>query len=121
MPSFTVRVSGLRETVAAFRRIDGSLVKEVRDALKEAAEPVASSARQKISRYRGASLGTIRPRASGASVFVRQDARKVTGRRGDFGALQMRKGLEPALEENAEEVVSKVDDALGKLAGESGF
>lgn len=115
-----VRVRGLRETVSAFRQFDRALGKSLRDELKKAAEPVAASARQKVTRWQGAST-KIAPRASGASVFVRQNARKVTGRRGDFGALQMRRAFIPALEENQEKVLSGVEEALDRFADQAGF
>lgn len=115
-----VRVRGLRETVSAFRKYDRALGTELRNELKKAAEPVAASARSKVTRWQGAST-KIAPRASGASVFVRQNARKVTGRRGDFGALQMRRAFIPALQENEEKVLSEVEDALDRFASSAGF
>lgn len=40
----------------------------------------------------------------------------MTGRRGDYGALQMRKALLPALAENEQEVVEAFEDAMDKVA-----
>lgn len=114
MAAATVRITGLKETVRAFNKIDKGLIRNVQKGLKRAAEPVAVSARAKVSQYRGASVGTISPRARGASAFVTQRARKVTGKRGDFGALQMRRLVE-ALDENREEVVRAVERELDDL------
>lgn len=121
MASGAVRTDGLRELIAAFRKIDKALGKELGDELKKVAEPVTTAARAKVGRFRGSSARTIRPRRSGANVYVEQGARKVTGRRGDFGALQMREVLIPALDENRDAVIEGVDDFLGRLAGEAGF
>lgn len=121
MAAATVRVKGLRETVRALNKVNRSVAREVREELKRAAEPVAGRARRKLSRYRGASLGTIGPRARGGAVFVTQRARKVTGRRGDFGAIQMREGLVPALDEGREEVMRDVEAALDRLGRSAGF
>lgn len=109
------KVRGLRETLRAFHRLDRGLKKELRDALKEAAEPVARDARDRLSRYAGASIGTIRPRASQAGAFVTQGARKVTGHRGDFGQLQMTRVMIPALEDNADEIEERAGRALDTL------
>jgi hypothetical protein len=114
MAAGTVRVKGLNETIRAFRELDRKLPKVVQDELKEAADPVVQAARQKIGRYHGASIGTIRPRATARSVFVRQGARKRSGRRGDFGALQMRRLME-ALDENQRQIEKGVEDALDRL------
>lgn len=112
MADSTVRIRGLKETVSAFKKLDRNLPKVVTDGLKDAAVPVADASRQKISRYGGAKLNTIRPRVAGrGSVFVTQGARKVTGLRGDFGSLQMRRMLE-ALDENEGEVIRRVEHAL---------
>lgn len=117
----TLRVKNLRETLRALQKVNKDAGKTIRDDLKEAAEPVASTARAKLSRYVGASVGTIGPRASVRGVFVTQRARKVTGRRADFGALQMRRVLIPALEEHEDEVVDAVEDALDRLGRSAGF
>jgi len=113
--------SGLRELIAAFGKIDRKLGRSLGDELKKVAEPVSRSAQTKVGRYAGASVTTIRPRRQGATVYVEQGARKVTGRRGDYGALQMRNVLEPALEENQAAVHEGLDDFLGRLGGEAGF
>jgi hypothetical protein len=111
-----VRVRGVREVVRAFRQLDRDAGKAVQARLAKAADPVAQSARDKLTRYRGASLGTIRPRATATGrVFVTQRARKRTGKRGDFGALQMTHGLMPALEEHRPDVIRELEHALDDL------
>jgi hypothetical protein len=121
MAAETVRIKGLRETIRAFNKIDRSVAKEIRDELKKVAVPVAESAKSRLSRYQGLSLGTIGPKATTKSVFVTQRKRKVTGRRGDFGALQMRVGLLPALAENEDNIIHEVEQALDRLTRENGF
>jgi hypothetical protein len=113
----TIHVRGLREVQRAFAKCEGDLKKEMLRAGKLAAEPVAVTARDKISRYQGASLRTIRPRASARGAFVTQNARKVTGLRGDFGVLQMRLMMD-ALEEQHEKVVEIYELAVDHLTSE---
>ena len=113
-----IRITGVRETVSALRRVSRAAPRVITDELKAAAEPVAVSARTKISQYPGAKTGSIRPRVAGlGNVFVTQGARKVTGLRGDFGALQMRR-LSEALDENEPEVRRGVEKALDRIVGE---
>ena len=118
-------VKGYAELDRALRKVskevDPQASARMRGAFKAAAEPVAASAREKISRFEGASLQTIHPVATARGTFVVQDARKVSGLRGDFGNLQLRTGLEPALEENKELVLRGIEHALDVIAGEAGF
>lgn len=109
-----VQIKGLHEVVRGFNKVHRATSREIQTELKKAAEPVATAGREKISRYTGASVGTITPRASGASVFVTQRARKVTGLRGDFGGLQQRR-LDEALNENEDVVERRVENALDRL------
>ncbi len=115
-----VYVRGLQEVVRGFNKIDRTISREIQKELKKAAEPVVTSGRSKIGAYAGASTGTIGPRASGASVFVTQRARKVTGKRPDFGALQQRR-LDEALGENEAGVIRGVEQALDNLTASAGF
>jgi hypothetical protein len=116
---YTVRVEGLREVTRALQRVDSETARYVLDGLKEAAGPVSQDANRRLGRFQG--VGAITSRASPAGVFIRQSHRKVTNRRGDFGALQMRVGLIPAATEGEGEFVSRVDSALDRLISKEGF
>ena len=113
------QVHGLLETLVAFETaqhlVGGKLMQGV---LSETAEKVAESSRRRISEFQGASLGTIQPsrRLTPTRASVYQNKRKVTGLRGDFGSLQMRKGLVPALEENSEPFVRGLEKMIGEVA-----
>lgn len=117
----TVRIRGLRETQRAFAKMALGIRAELRLHLRKIAEPVAATAKDKLARYDGISLGTIGPRTSVLGAFVTQRARKVTGRRPDFGALQMQEGLIPALQEHAEDIEREALDALDAITREAGF
>lgn len=121
MPTAGVRITGLRETRRAFRKMSGRLDTELRAALREAAWPVARDARGRLAaKYAGASSKTIGPRVTLAGSAVTQRARKVTGKRGDFGALQMTHVMIPALhahETEIEEAAAGVVDTLAAIGG----
>jgi len=110
-----------RPVVKAFAAIDVDLKKRLGDDLKEAAAPVVETARQLVERYPGAKVNTITSRRLGPRVWVQQGAKKVTGRRPDFGALQMTKVLMPAATQREEEVRRGVNSALNRYAIEAGF
>jgi hypothetical protein len=115
MAAGTIRVTGLRETTAALRKVSRNAPKVVTDELKGAAEPVRAAAAARISRYQGSRPQSIKPRVKGrGSVFVQQNARKKTGKRGDFGNLQQRH-LEAALDQNKDRVRVELEKAMDKL------
>lgn len=116
-----VRIEGLRETSSALRQIDRKLPKLlVGDELKQIARPVVDTAKGLIGRYAGAKVSSIRPRATGTAVYVRQGARKVTGKRGDYGLLQQRK-LEESLDKNQRAVMREAEAALDRITRSAGF
>jgi hypothetical protein len=116
----TVRLHGLQQVNRAFKRIDDSVVREVKDELRKVAEPVAADARQRIGRFQGASTSTIKPYPTMKGVVVRQAQRKKTGTHPNFGALQM-VDLIGALYAHEEEIVDEVEELLDWLKRREGF
>ena len=91
--------------------------KLVRDRLRQMAKPVLDDARSKLSRYdaRSASRLGISVRRVG-TIAVEQRLRRTTGARPQFGALQMREALMPALEENTDRIERQLERALDDIA-----
>lgn len=122
MASSTVRVKGLRELQRDFKRMEGGLNKEVDKALKDAADIVSQDARQRFSSIDARSAAGFRPRVKGfGRAFVEQRRRRTTGKHPEYGALQMRRALLPALNAKQGEVIEKLDDMLARLGGDHGF
>ena len=120
----TVRVQGLRELDRALKQSDAGLRKMMRADLKEAARPVSDEAQQRLGRIRASARTTsgIRPRVRSAGVVVvEQSRRKTTGKRGDWGAYQMRAILIPALAARTGEVVHRLETMLDRLHGRAGL
>lgn len=117
----TVVVSGLRDLQRDLRKVEKGLRREVDAMLKKAAVPVVEQARANLSRFQGAKLNTIRPRVTSGHAYVRQGARKVTGKRPDFGALEMRVGLIPALRDRQGEVIRIMEDELDRYTTANGL
>lgn len=102
--------------------MSGGLSKEVDKELKEAAKIVSDDAKPRLARYSANSATGIRPRVKGfGRAYVEQSRRRTTGKRPDFGALQMRKAFLPALSAKEGEVVDHIDKMLGRLGGDYGF
>jgi hypothetical protein len=116
----TLRVEGAAKVQRAFRGIDRQLATDFGKDLQKAADPVVADTKAK-EKWAGASINTIRSRRRGINIYVEQSARKVTGLRGDYGALQLRQALVPALDENEDEVFSEVERVLDHYAHKEGF
>ena len=119
MATGTIQVTGYREVMTKLGRVSKESRVVLTAALREAAWPVQSDTTSRISRYREVGPVGISVRAGGVSV--EQKAKKVTGKRPDFGALQMVKGFIPALEDNRDETLLGVQYALDALIHKEGF
>lgn len=109
-----VTVEGYRELDRALRKVNRDKDKELREEFAKAGEHVAEAFRSKIVRYGGAKTETVKSKALASGVFVVQNANKVTGKRGDFGALQMRHLID-ARAENMDRTIEALEDALDGL------
>jgi hypothetical protein len=117
----TVRIRGLRELNAAFRKVEKELRKDLRDELKAAGEvvrPVASSLFSPID-ARSAAGYRVRVRARG--VAVEQSLARTTGQHPQYGRLQMERALMPALDQKEGEVFDLMDGMLNRLGIRAGF
>lgn len=115
--AYTVKVRGYREVLRALNAVDKDTRKTVLDGLKEAAKPIATDAGSRLSGYQGLSTSTIQPRAVGTGVYITQKKAKKTGARPDFGSLQMRQGLLPAVYQAQDDISDQVEHELDKLIG----
>lgn len=117
--SGTVRVEGLRELLRATDQAGKETKKLVRGELRKAAEPVRAEAARLFAPIDGKSASRygISVRKVG-TVSVEQRLRRTTGQHPEFGSLQMREALEPALESNTDKVVASLDATLARLTNE---
>lgn len=115
-----VTIEGYREVDRALRKVDREKDAEFREEFAKAGDHVADDFKSKIVRYGGAKTDTVRSKALASGVFVVQNANRVTGKRGDFGALQMRHLID-ARTENVDRTVEALEDALDRLIGRAGL
>lgn len=118
--SGTLAVRGLAPMIRDFDKLsrDG-LSHPLRSELKRLAEPVARTARHRADEE-GYGCKTVTGLQAGvryATAVVRQQNRKTTGKHPEFGDLQMRKVLLPALREHEPEIVAGVEKLLDRMLG----
>lgn len=102
--------------------MSSDLNKEIDDELKKAAGIVRDEAQSRFQSIDARSAAGFRPRLKGfGRAFVEQSRRRTTGQHPEYGALQMRRALLPALSEKQDEVVEQLDRMLGRLGGDYGF
>src|SRR3990167_1480361 len=102
--------------------MDKELKKDLNRELREAADIVAQDARPRLARYNARSAAGIRPRVRGGGLAVVEQRRgRVTGKRGDWGSLQMRKAFLPALASKRDQVEQRLEEMLDRLGDHNGF
>jgi hypothetical protein len=111
----TLRVDGYRQLMQALARSDAASRKAVRDELRVAGEHVRQDAGSRFSRYDARSAAGYKTRVRQRGVAVEQSLRRTTGKHPEFGSLQMRRALVPALEGNEEATVRAMDEALDRI------
>lgn len=120
-----LRYEGIRELAQALKQIDDGLLHELTADLKNVGEVVREQATSLFDRIdvKTAAGFETRVRAtsrSGGLVTVEQKLRKTTGRRPDYGGLQVRYMLE-AREEKLGEAAQILEDGAHRLLREHGF
>jgi hypothetical protein len=110
-----MQVTGLREFQRDLKRANADVAKEVRQAMRQAAEPVLADARSSASQWGTRTAGGLGISVTQSGVSVRQRLRKTTGHHPNFGSLQMRDALEPALAANQAPVVREIERAVNDV------
>lgn len=114
MAQSTLRVSGYREFQGAVRRADKETRTEVRKAGRESGEIVRVAWRGRLELIDSRSAAGLRTRVRTRGVSVEQSIRRSTGERPDFGALQMRRGVD-VLDEKQDEVVRTYEAGMDRV------
>lgn len=112
----TLRLKGYREFLRACDRAGRETKKEVRGTFREVGDIVRDEARSRFEDISPKSAAGYRTRVRARGVAVEQSLRRTTGTRPDFGSLQMREALVPALEEKEDEVEDAMEKAIDKVA-----
>jgi hypothetical protein len=107
--------TGLSELLRASRDAGGATQTEVRAALAKSGEIVQADAVPRMAKYSTKSAAGFKVRVRQRGVSVEQSLLKTTGLRPDWGALQMRKALLPAVERKFPQVEAEFEKALDEI------
>lgn len=110
-----VRVKGLREFQRACNKSTKELKKDVRANLRKAGDIVKVESAARFAGIDARSAAGYRTAVRARGVSVEQRLGRTTGLRPDFGRLQMRRALEPALEAKRPEVEREFERMLDRL------
>jgi len=111
----TIEVQGWKELVRASRQLEPNTRRELAKAFREVGEHVRSDAAAMFAPIDARSAAGYRLRVRQRGVAVVQSLRKTTGKRPDYGALQMRRALLPALDTHEAETMQRLEDALDRV------
>jgi hypothetical protein len=111
----TLRVDGYQQLMQALAKTDKASRKAVRDELRAAAEHVRVEAGARMFATSAKSAAGYRTRVRQRGVAVEQSLRKTTGQHPNYGALQMRRALVPALDANEQRTVHEMEQALDRV------
>lgn len=109
-------VKGYREFLRATDHAGREAKAAVRGTFRNVGEIVRRSAEGKFARYSPRSAAGYRTVVRVRGVAVEQSLRKTTGKRPDWGAVQMKDALLPALEQNERRVEKAFEAALERVA-----
>jgi len=109
-------VKGYREFVRACDRAGKDSKREVRSALREVGDVVRVEAQRRFDSIDARSAAGFRTRVSVRGVSVIQSLRKTTGRHPEWGDVQMRKALLPAVRVKEREIDQQMDKATDRIA-----
>jgi hypothetical protein len=109
-------VTGLSELLKASKAAGSATNKEVREAFREAGDIVKVDAVPRLAKYSTKSAAGFKTRVRQRGVAVEQSLLKTTGKRPDWGSLQMRKALFPAVEKTWPELEAEFVKAVDKVA-----
>jgi hypothetical protein len=110
-----VVVRGYRELLRACDHAGEETKTAVRGAFRLVGEAVRSDASARFAPYDGRTAAGYRTRVRQSGVVVSQSLRKTTGTRPDYGGLQMRKALLPALGHESRETELALERALDRV------
>jgi len=114
----TIHVKGYREFLRATNHAEKSSKRFVRDNFREVGEVVRIPAADDLRDLQpsGKSAAGLRTIVRARGVNVEQTLRKVTGKRLDWGATQMRRILFPNLESHERDIERKLEEKLDRIA-----
>ena len=117
----TVRVKGYRELIRSLKEMDKEVAKGIRRELRAIGQIVQREAATLLAPVDDRSAAGFAVRVRQGGVIVEQSRRRTTGDHPEFGALQMRTALLPALQRHEEDVLHGLEAMFDRVAESQGF
>lgn len=111
-----LKVHGYREFQRALVLLEPAARRELRSAFRDVGEGVRTNARDRFEDTSEKSARGYRTVVRTRGVEVEQSLRKTTGTRPDWGTIQMREALLPALDEEHPEIEERMQKAMDQVA-----
>jgi len=111
----TLQLEGYTLAMKLLAASDKASRKAWRDEIRQATDHVRVDASRLFAGTNSRSATGYRTRVRQRGAAVEQSIRKTTGRHPEYGALQMRKALLPALYMNEDRTVRQVEQALDRI------
>jgi hypothetical protein len=112
----TLQVKDFQKFMVLLSNTDKATKKALRDEIRQAGGHVRDDASGRFQRYDPRSAAGYRVVVRQRGVAVEQKLRRTTGKHPEFGALQMRRALVPALDANEGQTARAVEEALDRIA-----
>lgn len=110
-----VRLTGYREFMRATAKAEKGAKRVIRQRMRVAGDIVKRAQMVRMAPVDGPSAAGYRTKVRQSGITVEQTLGRTTGKRGDFAAMQKRR-LARSSEENRDDVVDEVREALEELA-----
>lgn len=110
-----LHVKGYRELMRATALADKQSKRTIREEFRQVGERVRQEAAVSFASVSPRTAAGYRTRVRQRGIAVEQSLRKTTGTRPDFGRLQMRRALLPALYGNADNLERDLERALDRV------
>jgi hypothetical protein len=114
----TVAVRGLTELIRDFKNLDKPVKARLRQALRDVGDVVKQDAATRFSQTDSRSAAGFKTRVRQRGIAVEQSIKKTTGQHPEYGSLQMRKALLPALMSNEQDMHRELERALDRISRE---
>lgn len=112
----TVRVRGYKQFQTALKAADKEGKRLIRARLRKVGDLVKVDARSRFAPVNARTAAGFRTIVRQRGISVEQTKRKTTGQHPEFGALQMRRALIPALEDNRDVALHELNAAAEDIA-----
>ena len=112
----TLQIVGYREFMRGLAGCDRATKRSVRAVLRRAGDAVKADASGRFAPVDARSAAGYRTVVRQRGIAVEQSIRRTTGQHPEYGALQMRRALIPALDDNEERTYQAIERAMDDIA-----